>query len=143
MISRRKAVAAALVAAAVLIAIQFIPVDRSNPPAGTSFMAPAEVTGILERACFDCHSHRTDWPWYGYVAPLSWVVAHHVDEGRGDLNFDAWPVFDAELRELNLRDIEQQLTKGEMPPGYYKLTHPGARLDEDEVATLLAWARER
>ena len=61
----------------------------------------------------------------------------------GDLNFDAWPVFDMELRELHLRDIEQQLVKGEMPPGYYKLTHAGARLTGDEVAALLAWARDR
>lgn len=143
MTSRRRLATAALALGAALVAAQFVPVDRSNPPAGTGVAAPPEVAALLERACFDCHSHRTEWPWYGYVAPLSWVVAHHVDEGRGDLNFDAWPVFDLELRELYLRDIEQQLLKGEMPPGYYKLTHPGARLDDDEVATLLAWSRDR
>ena len=134
---------AAIILAAVFVAIQFVPVDRTNPPAGVSVTAPPDVGALLERGCFDCHSHRTDWPWYGYVAPLSWIMAHHVEEGRGDLNFDAWPVFDLELRELYLRDIEQQLLKGEMPPGYYKLTHAGARLSEDEVATLLAWSRER
>ena len=134
---------AAIILAAVFVAIQFVPVDRTNPPAGVSVTAPPDVGALLERGCFDCHSHRTDWPWYGYVAPLSWIMAHHVEEGRGDLNFDAWPVFDLELRELYLRDIEQQLLKGEMPPGYYKLTHSGARLSEDEVATLLAWSRKR
>ena len=143
MTRRRILKTAPIVLAAALVAIQLVPVDRTNPPVGVAVTVPPDVGALLGRACFDCHSHRTEWPWYGYVAPLSWVMAHHVEEGRGDLNFDAWPVFDLELRELHLRDIEQQLLKGEMPPGYYKLTHAGARLSEDEVATLLAWSRER
>lgn len=143
MISRRNLKTAAIALAVVVVAIQFIPVDRSNPPVVSSIAAPQDVESILEKACFDCHSHRTVWPWYGRVAPLSWLMARHVAEGRGDLNFDDWPMFDLELRELSLRDIEQQLVKGEMPPGYYKLTHAGARLTEGEVARLLTWSRER
>lgn len=143
MTQRRSLQAAAIVLAAAFIAIQFIPVDRANPPVGVSVMAPDDVVEIFERACFDCHSHRTKWPWYGRVAPLSWVMARHIEMGRADLNFDAWPLFDGEQRELYLRDIEQQLLKGEMPPGYYKLAHAGARLTDEEVARLLAWARQR
>lgn len=134
---------AAALAAALVVGIQFVPVDRTNPEPVSPVTAPAEVLEILDRACFDCHSHRTRWPWYSRLAPVSWWLAHHVDEGRGDLNFDVWPVFDPDERELYLRDIEQQLVKGEMPPGYYKIAHPEARLTASEVDVLLAWSRER
>ena len=134
---------AAVLAAAALATIQFVPVDRANPPVKSTVLAPPEVMDILEEACFDCHSHRTRWPWYSRLAPVSWWVAHHVRTGRGDLNFDAWPLFDPEEAELYLRDVEQQLLKGEMPPGYYKIAHPGAQLTAAEVDVLLAWSRGR
>lgn len=141
--TRRRIIGGAVAAAALLIAIQFIPVDRSNPPPVSSVTAPPKVLEILHRACFDCHSHRTRWPWYSRVAPVSWLVAHHVAEARGDLDFDEWPLLDFEGQDLALRDIETELVKGKMPPGYYKLFHPPARLTAAEVDVLLAWARER
>ena len=134
---------AAALAAALLVLIQFVPVERTNPEVVSAVVAPPGVHDLLERACFDCHSHLTRWPWYARVAPVSWWVAGHVKEGRADLNFSEWPVFDLEERELALRDIENQLVKGEMPPGYYEIAHPEARLAEEEVARLVAWSRER
>ena len=63
-----------------------MPVTRQNPPVTGDVTAPADVGGILRRACYDCHSHETVWPWYSRVAPASWLVAHDVDEGRGFIN---------------------------------------------------------
>jgi hypothetical protein len=143
MIRRRNLYGAAALAAALFVGIQFVPVDRTNPAPVSPVVAPPAVVALLDRACFDCHSHRTRWPWYSRVAPVAWWVAQHVEEGRGDLNFDVWPVFDAVERELVLRDIEQQLVKGEMPPASYEFAHPAARLSPAEMDVLLAWSRDR
>jgi hypothetical protein len=74
----------------VFIMIQFVPVNRSNPPAQGDFRGSPEVVSVLRRACYDCHSNETVWPWYSRVAPLSWVIAHDVNEGRAVLNFSTW-----------------------------------------------------
>ena len=139
--SRRIKGAVALLAA-VFVGAQFLPVSRTNPDVVSELTAPPEVQDLLVRACFDCHSPQTVWPWYSRVAPVSWWVASHIRKGRADLNFSEWPVFVAEERDLYLQDIEKQLLKGEMPPGYYKIAHPEARLTDDEIAVLLAWARD-
>ena len=73
---------AVLALAAVFVAIQLVPVHRDNPPVASDLDAPADVKSILRRACYDCHSNETRWPWYAYVAPVSWLVAHDVEEGR-------------------------------------------------------------
>ncbi len=88
-----RAVAVTIVAGA---AIQLVPVKRSNPPVEFEVEAPADVHAILERACYDCHSNRTRWPWYSSVAPVSWLVARDVRRGRKELNFTDWPAFDFE-----------------------------------------------
>jgi len=72
------------------LGVQLVPVDRTNPPVESAVAAPAEVRSILRRSCFNCHSYETEWPWYGYVAPLSWLVAHHVHEAREEMNFSTW-----------------------------------------------------
>ena len=69
------------------IAIQLVPVNRTNPPVQGDFRGSAEVVSILRRACYDCHSNETVWPWYSRVAPLSWVIAHDVNEGRAVVEF--------------------------------------------------------
>lgn len=133
----------ALVVALVLIGIQFVPVDRDNPPVQSALEAPAEIDQILRRACYDCHSNETRWPWYSYVAPVSWTVVGHVNHGRGDLNFSEWPTFDLEGQEHAFKDIEQQIEKGEMPLESYVRMHRDARLSSEERDALLHWARSR
>src|ERR1700675_3478768 len=83
---------------ALLIAIQLVPIHHDNPPATGSLTAPAPVASILRRACYNCHSHETTWPWYSYVAPVSWLVARDVHEGRRHMNFSAWAGYDPTLR---------------------------------------------
>ena len=70
-----------------LAAIQLVPVHRTNPPVRVEVNAPEEVMAIIQRACYDCHSNETRWPWYSRVAPVSWFVVSHVKKARGDLNF--------------------------------------------------------
>lgn len=138
----RRVIFGAAVLAALFLLLQLVPVQRANPPVEVDLAAPAAVKDLLKRACYDCHSHETKWPWYSRVAPLSWWVARHVAEGRADLNFSQWPVFDRETRGLLLRDIDKQIEDGTMPLNSYVLGHPGARLTEEEIQMIRDWAQE-
>lgn len=119
-----------------LLAIQLIPFGRThtNPPvvAEPAWPDPA-VRALAVRACFDCHSNESRWPWYADVAPISWVVELDVLRGRRELNFSAW---DGNSRRV--RELSRIVQEGEMPPLTYVLTHPGARLSAAEKAQLAA-----
>lgn len=128
--------------AVLMLGIQFIPVDRSNPPVEADVQAPPVVKEILHRACFDCHSHETAWPWYSRVAPVSWFVAHHVNEGRSDLNFSRWPAYDLDAQDHILREVHEVIKAGEMPLDSYVMGHPEARLSPQDRAQLLDWASQ-
>ena len=130
-----------LAALAVCLLIQLKQPDRSNPAVESEIDAPAEIAAILERSCYDCHSHETSWPWYSYVAPLSWWVVDHVNEGRGDLNFSRWPFLDFEEQEHSYHDIDEQIAKGEMPLSSYLILHPEARLSGEQKDALRRWAQ--
>lgn len=121
-------------------AAQFIPVDRTNPPVTSEVDAPPAVLALLRRACYDCHSNRTRWPWYSHVAPISWFLADHVHDGRADLNFSEWPVFDLEGQSLAMEDIRKEMTHHGMPLKSYLILHPEARLTDAEYDTLARWA---
>lgn len=137
-----KSIRRALIGGVVLfVGIQFVPVDRTNPPVVTELEAPDPVLAVLRRACYDCHSHETRWPWYSRVAPMAWLVADHVHEGRGDLNFSEWPAFDFEEVEEAGEDIRKQVEKGKMPLPSYLLLHPEARLSEADRRILIDWTR--
>lgn len=134
--------AVALVAAA-LVGIQFVPIERTNPPVTGDVPAPANVRAILRRACYDCHSHETLWPWYSRVAPFSWLVASDVNEARGKLNFSAWDRYPAAKRADKLEDVGTEVGKGEMPLWYYLPMHPAARVSDADKAAVVQWAGER
>jgi hypothetical protein len=127
-------------AALVLAGIQFVPVDRSNPPVETEIPASAEVRAVLRRACYDCHSNETVWPWYSRVAPVSWLVARDVREGRRELNFSAWNRYETKARSKKLKETREEVAEGEMPPWFYVAIHGDAALSAGDVALLNAWA---
>ncbi len=129
--------------AAALAAIQFVPVERVNPPVEEILTAPGDIDAILRRACYDCHSNETRWPWYGRVAPASWLVAHDVEEGREYLNLSTWNRYDDAAMGKNLEEICEEIEEGAMPPWYYLPLHPGARLNDEERALIRAWVRSR
>jgi hypothetical protein len=130
-----------LTAAAVgAVLIQFIPSHRENPPVETEVAAPAEVRAILRRACYDCHSNETVWPWYAHVAPVSWLIERDVREGRREANFSTWNRNDARRQARKWKEIREQVEKKEMPPWIYTTVHGEARLSEADSRALLDWA---
>ena len=123
------------------LAIQVVPVDRSNPPERERLQAPPAVEAILQRSCVDCHSNQTHWPWYAYVAPASWLVTHDVEEGREYLNFSTWDLYDEDERVDLYEEIAEVIEDGEMPLWFYVPLHPEAQLSEQDSATLIRWAK--
>jgi len=116
-----------------LIVIQLIPVNRTNPPITREVKWDApETRALAKRACFDCHSNETIWPWYSYVAPISLRLASHVTEGRDRLNFSAW-----DQPNERYSEIEKVLNRNEMPLWDYLLMHADAKLSDAEKQALL------
>lgn len=127
-----------LILGAFFVGIQLIPVDRRNPPVLVDLEAPVEVKSILKRSCYDCHSNEVNWPWYSYVAPVSWLVAYDVKEGREELNFSEWNKYlgAPEMKE----EIVEEVAEGEMPLPIYLAIHRGAAVSESELDRLKQWA---
>jgi hypothetical protein len=132
-----------LVAAVVFGAIQFVPVERTNPPVARDVPAPPEVKAVLRRACYDCHSNETHWPWYSRIAPISWMVARDVREGRAELNFSTWNLYSAKERVGKLHESWETVAEGEMPLRFYIAPHRRARLSAHDRALLQQWAADR
>lgn len=124
----------------IAIAIQFIPVERANPPVEQEPEMSDAVRAVLVRSCYDCHSNETTWPWYSRVAPVSWLIAHDVNDGRAKLNFSRWNAMKPERQAHKLDETREVLEKGEMPPAIYMPMHPEARLTDAEKELLIAWA---
>ncbi len=127
------------------IAIQFVPVNRTNPAVDLNqdylkvSAAPAEVARILRASCYDCHSNEAKYPWYAYVAPVSFLVQNHIQEGRSKVNFSTWGSSSAHDQSEALEEIPETIAEGEMPLWDYKLMHPEAKLSEAEKRTLIDW----
>lgn len=126
---------AALSIVALLLVAQILPYGRRSPnprvirePAWDS----AATRQLAQHACFDCHSNETVWPWYTGVAPVSWLLASHVREGRKTLNFSEW-----DRRQPEAKDSAETVRTGTMPPWPYVLLHPKARLSDTEREALI------
>ncbi len=125
----------------VLIGIQFIPVERTNPVVSWDINAPENVASILRTSCYDCHSNETDWPWYSYIAPVSFMVAGDVEDGRKRLNFSEWDKYDGSKRQKLLEEIVEEIEKEEMPLTMYTFTHPNAKLDPYRINLIKDWVK--
>jgi len=123
-----------------LVGIQLVPMDRSNPPEQGVVPAPQPVLAVLQRSCFDCHSNHTRWPWYAYVAPVSWLVVNDVHEGRHEMNFTEWNRASARKRARVAAKVWDEVEEGKMPLPSYLRMHPEARLSEEDRALLRGWA---
>lgn len=122
--------------------LQTVQPDRSNPEITAPLEAPPEVMAVLRRACYDCHSNETRWPWYSYLSPVSILVANHVQEGRRHLNFSDWSSWDAAKQMHASSEILEVLETGEMPLKSYLLLHPDAELSAADKALLRSWAAQ-
>jgi mono/diheme cytochrome c family protein len=128
-----------LVAAGLLLVMQLVPLDRSNPAVTAEVDAPEAARAVLRRACYDCHSHETRWPWYAYVAPVSFLVAHDVGEAREHLNFSTWDRYTPEKARKKIDEILEEIEEGEMPLFYYVWMHSAARLSSADREAIEAW----
>lgn len=123
----------------ILVAIQFVPVDRSNPPVTLDIPMDVEVKNILRRTCYDCHSNQTTWPWYSYIAPVSWSITEEVAHGRSEMNFSTWDVYEESKRKKLIGEIWEEIESGEMPPAKYLYLHPEAVMTDAERERVRAW----
>ncbi len=123
------------------IIIQMVPVQTSNPPSRTALKITGKARPIMKKACLDCHSQETDWPWYSEVAPVSWFIINDVKEGREHLNFSTWYEYEDEKKIKIYEEIIEVLEKDEMPLPAYKWLHPEARLTPQEKEIIYQWAR--
>ncbi len=124
-----------------LVIIQFIPIDRNNPPVAGEIEAPEAVMAILKRSCYDCHSNETIWPWYSYVAPASWLVAKDVREGREELNFSVWDTYSEKRKNHKIKECGEEVEEGEMPLWFYLPLHPEAELSQDDIDLIVSWSK--
>ena len=130
-----------LIGLVLVVGIQFIPIDRTNPPVTGEIPASAAIASILKRSCYDCHSNETEWPWYSRVAPVAFLIARDVHEGRRHLNFSTWTQYSQARQAKAVKEIGEQVAKGEMPMGIYLPMHPHARLSDADKAAIDAWVK--
>ena len=128
-----------------LIIAQFFGPAKTNPVTDpsqsveTHLQLTPQVAAILDRSCNDCHSNKTRWPWYSNVAPVSWFVINHVDEGRQNLNFSEWGRYTQRDVDGMLKQICREVKAGVMPLTSYTPMHPGSKLSAEDVKTLCDW----
>lgn len=132
----------------VFVGMQFIRPEKNQDSTDhlSAFLSetnpPAEVRELLKTSCYDCHSNQTEYPWYNAVAPVSYWLADHVNEGKEHLNFSAWNTYDAKRRDHKLEEVVEMVEEGEMPLNEYTWTHEGARLTEAQRKAITEWAEK-
>jgi hypothetical protein len=133
----------------ILLALQFFRIEKSNPPADSAqdYLAvtapPAEISSLLKAACYDCHSHSTQYPWYSNIQPVAWWIKDHVEEGRQHLNFAIWTTYPPKKAAHKLEECFEVIESKEMPMKSYTWMHGNARLSAAERSALAAWFRQQ
>jgi len=131
----------------ILVAIQIFQPARTNPQIDAkreiyaTLAVDADSAAVFQRSCNDCHSHRTVWPWYSHVAPVSWLVVSDVNRGRRAMNFSEWTTYRPEEQQKGLSEICKEVSEGEMPGLSYTLLHRSAKLSPADVAAVCRWTK--
>ncbi len=134
-----------LVLLVAFIILQFFGIDTTNPTviASEDFIhitqPDDDIKNMLKRACYDCHSNQTVYPWYAHITPVSWWIGHHIEEGREHLNFSKWGTFSKEKKNHKLHECEEEVEEGNMPLDSYTWTHGGADLSKAQKKKLAEW----
>lgn len=132
----------------VFVLIQFIPVDKVNQPVNPAVnfvdakKTPEKIGNLIKGACYDCHSNETVYPKYAQIAPVSWSVKSHVNEGREHLNFSVWGNYNKELKESMLSKSIQTVQSKAMPMPGYIVYHKEANLTDAERVLLVHYFEE-
>tara|TARA_R110001632_G_scaffold141565_2_gene257529 strand:+ start:20846 stop:21319 length:474 start_codon:yes stop_codon:yes gene_type:complete len=103
---------------------------------------PANVKGIMKESCFDCHSDKTNYPWYFNVTPVNYWIADHIEEGKSELNFSKWASYSLKRKEHKMDEVWEEVKKKEMPLDSYTWTHSEANLSQDEIDLVVSWAQK-
>lgn len=134
-----------LVLAILLVLIQFVKLDKNNAntPEVADFIKDTEpskeVQAILGSKCYDCHSNKTTYPWYSNIAPFSFWINHHVEEGKEHLNFSNWENYKQKRKIHKLEEVYEEVDEGEMPLKSFTILH--GDLTEQEIELLTSWAK--
>lgn len=129
----------------VIVGMQFFRIDKTNPPVigGEDIIAMTdpseEVQTILKNSCYDCHSNEVKYPWYTNIAPVSWFVGDHIEEGREHLNFSTWAQYSEKKRAHKLKECVEEVEEHEMPLESYTWMHSEAKLTEEQREMLEDW----
>lgn len=128
------------------ILIQFIRPTKNNSnneinAISTVVDVPLEVQKILKTSCNDCHSNNTVYPWYSEIAPVSWYLASHVNEGKEHLNFSEWASYNENQKNHIIKDLEEELQDKEMPLKSYLIIHENAKLTEAQYKIMIDWVK--
>lgn len=136
-----------LTLAALLVLIQFFQIKKNDARGpqpnyiGTKYFVPGDVKSILNRACMDCHSNYTEYPWYTKIQPIGWWINNHVNDGKRHLNFDEFTTKPARYQYKKLDETIEMVKEGEMPLESYTIIHKDANLTQDERIALTRWAQ--
>jgi len=131
--------------AVLFVLIQFIRIDKTNPPVDLQedyivvTNAPEEIADMLKSSCYDCHSNESKYPWYSNVAPVSWWLKDHINEGRDELNFSKWGSYETKRKRHKMEESIEMIEEGEMPLPPYTITHSDAKLSELQKQKLVDW----
>lgn len=132
----------------ILIAMQFYRPDKNTAQGDyvAAFEAETqpstEVKQILKTACYDCHSANTEYPWYNNIAPVSYWLADHIEDGKRHLNFSDWENYDNKKKDHKLEEVIEEVNEGKMPLNEYTWTHADADLSDEQINVLVSWAEE-
>ncbi|WP_267401895.1 MULTISPECIES: heme-binding domain-containing protein [unclassified Chryseobacterium] len=130
------------------IIIQFFPIDKTNPAPtpGMDFLkikkTPTDVAKIINTSCYDCHSNETKYPWYADIAPSSWLVKNHINEGRKHLNFSTFAVYEPKRQAHKLEECIEMVEKKEMPLESYYIGHQDAKLTDEQRKILVQYFKK-
>ncbi len=128
----------------VLVAIQFVPAlpESTAEPQDSILLRkdlPGEVASILKKSCNDCHSNTTHWPWYAHIAPVSFWIGHHVEEGREHFNLSDWEQYTPERKAHKIEELAEEVKEEEMPLPSYTWLHHQAKLTDEERHVLITY----
>jgi DNA replicative helicase MCM subunit Mcm2 (Cdc46/Mcm family) len=136
-----------LVLLAALVVIQFIHPKKNKAEGpqpnfiGNVYSIPGDVKTILAKACNDCHSNNTTYPWYANFQPVHWWLDKHVKDGKKHINYDEYTNRPLRYQYHKMEETIEMVKEGEMPLNSYTWTHKDAKLTEEEKAKITGWAQ--
>jgi hypothetical protein len=132
---------------AALIVIQFFRPEKNKQEGeavnhiSKAFAIPDDVTIILKKACYDCHSNNTRYPWYANIQPVAWWLASHINDGKKELNFSEFANYNLRRQYRKMEEVIDEVKEGKMPLNSYTWIHKDAKLTTEEKAKITGWAQ--